>query len=197
MIINYIYLFKLDMSDLTNTTNKHIYYLTKQSDLSITLDGGAKKSKPKKMKSKKHLNNTNYNNSNNSNNFIITNMSDNAENINQPITYIEHLSEPWFSFVSMGLKTVEGRKNKGKFKEMKIGDIIQWTNSDFMERSVKTRIASKAVYSTFSEYLQTEGLNKCLPGMPSLEHGLSVYFKYFTKEEEAEFGVVAIRLELI
>ena len=33
--------------------------------------------------------------------------------------------------------------------------------------------------------------------MPTLEHGLSVYFKYFTKEEETEFGVVAIRLELI
>jgi hypothetical protein len=47
------------------------------------------------------------------------------------------------------------------------------------------------------EYLETEGLEKCLPGIPDIEHGLSVYFKYFTKEEEAEFGVVAIKLELI
>jgi ASC-1-like (ASCH) protein len=34
-------------------------------------------------------------------------------------------------------------------------------------------------------------------GMPSLAHGLSVYYKYFTKEKEEEFGVVAIRFELI
>ena len=33
--------------------------------------------------------------------------------------------------------------------------------------------------------------------MPSLEYGLSVYFKYYTKEEESEFGVIAIRIELI
>ena len=52
-------------------------------------------------------------------------------------------------------------------------------------------------YKTFEEYLRTEGLENCLPGMPSLEHGLSVYFKYFTKEDEAKYGVIAIHLKLI
>lgn len=35
-------------------------------------------------------------------------------------------SEPWFTLISMGLKNVEGRKNKGKFKEIIVGDIIEW-----------------------------------------------------------------------
>jgi ASC-1-like (ASCH) protein len=112
------------------------------------------------------------------------------------VDYIEHLSEPWFSLISLGLKTVEGRKNSGKFKDMAVGEIIEWENSDFKHRSVKTKIVSKQIYKTFEEYLLTEGLDKCLPGMKDIEHGLSVYFKYFTKEQEAEFGVVAIRLEL-
>ena len=43
-------------------------------------------------------------------------------------------------------------------------------------------VTGKAEYKTFAEYLETEGLDKCLPGMPTLEHGLSVYFKYFTKK---------------
>ncbi len=60
-----------------------------------------------------------------------------------------------------------------------------------------TRITRKAEYSTFAEYLETEGLQKCLPGMPDLDTGLSVYYKYFTKEDEKEFGVVAIEIELI
>lgn len=121
----------------------------------------------------------------------------NRENNEIVPKYSEHLSEPWFTLISLGLKTVEGRKNKGKFKEMQIGDVIEWKNSDFKERKILTRLVGKGEYSTFEEYLQTEGLDKCLPGMPTLEHGLSVYFKYFTKEEEKEFGVVAIRLELI
>jgi len=113
------------------------------------------------------------------------------------IKYNEHLSEPWFSLISLGLKTVEGRKNKGKFKDIQVGDIIQWNNHDFKERKIFTTIIGKAEYKTFEEYLKIEGLDKCLPGMPTLEHGLSVYFKYFTKEEETEFGVVAIRLKLL
>ena len=118
-------------------------------------------------------------------------------NSNMEIKYNEHLSEPWFTLISLGLKTVEGRKNKGKFKEMQVGDIIQWYNNDFLERKILTKIISKAEYKTFEEYLTIEGLDKCLPGIPSLKHGLSVYFKYFTKEEETEFGVVAIRLKLL
>ncbi len=109
----------------------------------------------------------------------------------------ENLSEPWFSLISLGLKTVEGRKNKGKFKEMQVGDIVEWVNNDFLPRKVYTKITGKSEYKTFAEYLENEGLDNCLPGIPSLEHGLSVYFKYYTKEDEAEFGVIAIKLELI
>jgi len=71
------------------------------------------------------------------------------------------------------------------------------TNNDFMPRSVKTRITKKVKYSTFKEYLETEGIDNCLPGIPSIEHGLSVYFKYYTKEDEKEYGVMAIHIELL
>ena len=82
-------------------------------------------------------------------------------------------------------------------KKMKVGDIIQQTNDDFDNKTVLTKIIKKVEYDTFAEYLNNEGLENCLPGMPSLEHGLSVYFKYFTKEDETKYGVIAIHLELI
>jgi ASC-1-like (ASCH) protein len=113
------------------------------------------------------------------------------------IKFSEHLSEPWFTLISLGLKTVEGRLNKGRFQEMQIGDIIEWHNEDFKERKILTKIIGKEEYKTFEEYLEKEDLNKCLPGIPTMEHGLSVYYKYFTKEKETEFGVIAIRIELI
>jgi ASC-1-like (ASCH) protein len=113
--------------------------------------------------------------------------------------YIENLSEPWFTLIQLGLKTVEGRKNKGKFKEMKVGDIIEWKNEDFKPRSFLTQITGKAEYPNFKIYLETEGLDKCLPNMEKygIEHGLSVYYKYYTKEDERAFGVIAIRLKVI
>ncbi len=114
-------------------------------------------------------------------------------------TYVEFLTEPWFTLIQLGLKTVEGRKNKGKFKEMKVGDIIEWKNEDFKPRSFLTQITGKAEYPNFKTYLETEGLDKCLPNMEKygIEYGLSVYYKYYTKEDEREFGVVAIRLKVI
>ena len=43
----------------------------------------------------------------------------------------EHLSEPCFTLISLGLKTCEGRLHKHRFKDYKIGDIIKWWNNDF------------------------------------------------------------------
>jgi ASC-1-like (ASCH) protein len=161
---------------------KYLKYKTKYLEFKSTqknLEGGGKK-----------LKKNNYNKINSNNYTQISRM-------NLEPKYKETLSEPWFTLISLGLKTVEGRKNKGRFKEMVVGDIVEWSNDDFKPRSVITRITRKAEYSTFEEYLETEGLQKCLPGMPDIDTGLSVYFKYFTKQDEKEFGVVAIEIELV
>ena len=110
-----------------------------------------------------------------------------------------HLSEPWLSLIDMGIKRVEGRINKGKFAELQENDIIEWHNEDFKERKILTKVVKKVIYKNFEEYLKHEkskGFNP-LPGMPSLDHELSVYYKYYTKEKEKEFGVVAVRIEKI
>ncbi len=113
--------------------------------------------------------------------------------------YSETVSEPWFSMIQLGLKTVEGRKNKGRFAEMQVGDVVEWKNETFMPRSFLTRVTGKSTYKTFKEYLETEGIDKCLPGIEKygMEHALSVYYKYFTKEDEKEYGVVAIGIEVM
>ncbi len=163
---------------------KYIKYKTKY----LEQEGGRRKSKKK------------FNN-NNSNNIgsLINNSNSSLINSSIKPNYVESILEPWFSLILLGLKTVEGRRNKGKFKEMKVGDIIQWNNFNFKPRSVLTRVTGKAEYPTFKEYLEKEGLDKCLPGMEKfgIEDGLSIYYKYFTKEDEKEFGVVAIRIEPI
>ena len=163
---------------------KYIKYKMKYLD--YKQEGGRRKSK--KM-NKKHL--------------LSRNIDGKMDSIKP--NYIENVSEPWFSLILLGLKTVEGRKNKGRFKDMKVGDIVEWKNNDFKPRSVLTEIIGKAEYPTFREYLEIyctplgvkKGLEKCLPSIQSIDNGIDVYFKYYTKEEEKEFGVVAIRLKVI
>ena len=75
--------------------------------------------------------------------------------------------------------------------------IVEWKNYDFGERKVLTKIIKKVVYESFKDYLEIEGLNKCLPSIPTIEQGLDVYYKYYKKEDEKEFGIIAIHVQII
>lgn len=112
--------------------------------------------------------------------------------------FIKNVSEPWFSLIKCQLKRVEGRLLKGDFLEMNKGDYITWTNNDLgFSRSCKTMITSVHHYNNFKDYLNSEGMNKCLPGIDNLDQGLSVYYRYFSKQQEQSFGIVAIRLKKV
>lgn len=108
-----------------------------------------------------------------------------------------HLSEPWFSLIATGLKTVEGRINKGKFAGLAIGDIITFYNDDFNHREISVKVTRKTSYPDFKTYLESETLARTVPGQPTIEHGLSVYYKYYTKEQEHEHGIIAIGIEVM
>ena len=104
----------------------------------------------------------------------------------------KHLSEPWFTLVSLGLKTVEGRLSRGNILDIKVGDKVTFYNKDIFKREYIVEITKITRYSTFKEYLETEGLSNCLPGINTVEDGLSVYYKYFSKNDEKQYGVTAI-----
>jgi ASC-1-like (ASCH) protein len=108
-----------------------------------------------------------------------------------------NISEPWFSLILLGIKTVEGRLNRNRFKEMKEGDIVEWSNNDFGPRKVVSKIVKKTFYKTFNDYLNKEGIENCLPGINNIKDGLDVYYKYYKKEDESEFGVTAIKVEIL
>lgn len=113
-------------------------------------------------------------------------------------TYTKNVSEPWFTLIKIGKKTREGRLNKGDFKEMKRGDIIKFVNNEFgWDRTFSCEVLSKKVYTSFATYLRGETPEKCLPGIDTIADGVSVYHRYFTREDVRRFGVVSIRVKVI
>ena len=112
--------------------------------------------------------------------------------------FTKNVSEPWFSLIALGAKTVEGRLRKGDFLEAKEGDVVVWSNEELgFTRTHKTTITSTKTYVSFEKYLQGEGLLKCLPapGVTSVAKGVRVYRQFFDKKDESRLGVVAIRLK--
>lgn len=112
--------------------------------------------------------------------------------------YKKHLSEPWFSLIKLGIKECEGRLNKGDFSKMIKDDYIQFENEDLgFHRSFYCKITHIHNYNLFEDYLKNETLEKCLPGIDSMEEGLNVYYKYYTKEDESIYKIIAIRLKVL
>ena len=112
--------------------------------------------------------------------------------------YRKHLSDPWFSLMAVGCKTVEGRLNQGDWSSIQECDQIDWFNEDFgLKREFRTVILSKNVYPCFENYLYTEGLNKTLPSIENLDDGLKIYYMYYKPEDEDKYGIVALELKVI
>lgn len=98
--------------------------------------------------------------------------------------------EPYCSFVLDGEKTIEGRLNRGKFASLNVGDAIEMN-----DKRTLFEVVGKNVYKSFREMLEAEGVVNVVPDKFTLEEAVNVYYKFYTAEEEKEFGVVAIKIK--
>ncbi len=105
-----------------------------------------------------------------------------------------NVSEPWFSYIQNNKKKIEGRLNKGLFATLKKNEIIKFVNNT---KSVIVKIKKIVKYNTFKEYLSQEGLKRTLPNIKTIDEGCDIYYKYYTKDQEKEFKILAIYIEII
>jgi ASC-1-like (ASCH) protein len=101
----------------------------------------------------------------------------------------------WFIEILRGRKVIEGRVNKPKFQNLKIGDKLIIRNKDSNESVIKNIVDLKR-YKSFREYLFYCGLEKTLPNIYNIEEGVNIYLSFpgFI-EGEKEYGVIAIFLD--
>lgn len=101
-----------------------------------------------------------------------------------------HKQEPYHSMVINGLKTVEGRLNKGKFAEIEIGDVLI-----MRPEGKKFRVIGKRIYKTFKEMIESEGIKNVLPDKDNMADAIKAYRKFYRESAEKKFGVLAIRIK--
>ena len=103
-----------------------------------------------------------------------------------------NIQEPYRSLILNGQKTVEGRLNKGKFASIKEDDILILApdNQEF-------KVVTKNNYNSFREMIISEGLKKVMPDKNNIEEVLQVYYRFYNKEQERQFGVIAMKIEKI
>ena len=109
----------------------------------------------------------------------------------------KHLSEPWFSLIKLGLKKYEGRLKKSDFLTLKKNDTITFFNNDFdYNREYTVKIIKIRYYDSFETLLKKK-LRIILPGIDTIDEGIKVYRKYYSEEAEKQYGVLAIKMNVI
>lgn len=118
-------------------------------------------------------------------------------------TFVMHLSEEMFLAMKEGTKTVEVRLFDDKRKLVDIGDYIEFYNNDDY---IKLRVLDIRIEHTFKELFERniDLWNTSLYYIPkelgfsevsSIDELVKEMYKYYTKEQEQKYGVIAFTLE--
>ena len=106
------------------------------------------------------------------------------------------LADEPFELVESGKKTVEVRLNDEKRKLVSVGDIIEffrWSGS----RSVTAKVVALHRFGSFRELFASDLHSKTGFGDLSEADAADTMYKYYTKEQEKEYGVLGIEIVLI
>lgn len=105
-----------------------------------------------------------------------------------------------------GRKTIEGRLKRDKFAKYKPGDHI-WLRRDYRDETgvlrdgepaqVLVEIVAIRSYGTFFDMVGAEGYEKVIPGAGSADEAANEYNRYYSAEDQARYGVLAIEVKLI
>jgi ASC-1-like (ASCH) protein len=103
---------------------------------------------------------------------------------------------PYFEQIRDRIKTIEGRLARGKWLQMKVGDYIDVHRSSFDEK-VTVRIEKIALYPSFKDMIEAEGVEKVIPHVHTVTEAVQAYRGFYSKEEEGESGVLALHIVVI
>jgi ASC-1-like (ASCH) protein len=104
------------------------------------------------------------------------------------------VAEPYFSLIKMRKKPVEGRKLSPTWSKIKVGDIITMTCNSSYFNVLVTGINK---YNSLKEYLLGETLQRCLPGVTSIEDGERIYLQWSSIEEINKYGMIGIQVSVL
>lgn len=106
-----------------------------------------------------------------------------------------HCQDPWFSKIKSGVKKIEGRKRSDKYLSLKPGDLLEF---HYKDESFITKVNKVSEYPDLEAYLRSEGFQKALPGVSSLEKAMEIYHSWNDPESlRKSGGFLAIHIQVV
>lgn len=105
-----------------------------------------------------------------------------------------------------GRKTIEGRLNRGKFTEYRVGDTVSlrrdWRDEqgvlhDGEPDACRVEIVAICHYKSFLEMVTAEGYERVIPSATSANEAAAEYDRYYSIEDQQTYGVIAVEVRVL
>ncbi len=108
-----------------------------------------------------------------------------------------HLHPDVFDIVKKGTKDIEARVNDEKRRQLKVGDTLLFLKRPLEDESLRAKVIGLHYFNTFEEMGAAYDFKRLYLESYNLDMWLKELAKFYSKEEIAEYGVVAIEFSLL
>lgn len=108
-----------------------------------------------------------------------------------------HLNDDIFNIVLNGTKTVECRLNDEKRRNLHVGDKLIFLKKSNEDEKIESIVTELKYYKDFQELIENYSIEEVYLKECSKEDFINLINKFYTKEEQEQYGVVAIRFKKI
>ena len=106
-----------------------------------------------------------------------------------------HLDSDIFEIVKKGSKDIEVRLNDEKRKKLQVGDTLIFFKRPLEDESITKKVKLLEYYNSFDEVVAHYDMERIYLKGCSKELYLKLMGRFYTKEEQDKYGVVAITFE--
>ena len=103
-----------------------------------------------------------------------------------------------FLMIESGRKTIELRLYDEKRRRIAVGDTIRFSDLKKPEKTILTEVKELFIFNSFDELYSVLPLTECGYTIETVESASPKdMLKYYTPEQEKQYGVVGIRIEVL
>lgn len=107
------------------------------------------------------------------------------------------LQPEYYHFILKGTKRIEIRLFDEKRQQISIGDTIKFLKEPELNESFNAKVIGLLRYNTFEDMFKDFDISVLFDKSMTKEQAIGILEQFYTKEKQAQYGVVGIRIELI
>ena len=111
--------------------------------------------------------------------------------------HVMKLRPEYYNFILNGTKRIELRLFDEKRQQIKIGDTIKFLKEPELSESFNVKVIGLLRYNSFEDMFKDFDISILADESMTKEELIKVLEKFYTKENQEQYGVLGIRIELL